>query len=73
MRIIDVDGIWVQSVALFPLVDPTTQFRFEPGELLQIKQTDWMKMQPTITVTESPVPVVKKAEVPVSTAKAKGQ
>lgn len=38
---------WVNT-AVFPFIDPETGVRFEPGVQVKVKQSDWMKGQPTI-------------------------
>jgi hypothetical protein len=45
LKIADHDGIWLHSIAKFPLVDPNTLTRFEPGVTTKATPTAWVQMQ----------------------------
>lgn len=44
-EVVDADGVWIQSKASFPLIDPNSQYRFVPGRTVKIKPTAWISMQ----------------------------
>ena len=56
MIIVDKDGEWFASRALYPLVDTSggRQVRFEPQVPTKVKQTAWMKGQPLIVAVKDP-------------------
>lgn len=43
--IVDQDGEWFQSKAMFPLIDPNSRHRFVSGRTVKIKRTAWIDMQ----------------------------
>lgn len=45
---------WFHSAAFYPIVDPTTAVRFEPGEVTESEATDWVLSQPVLTPATDP-------------------
>jgi hypothetical protein len=70
MKVIDKGGEWFINIAAFRMVDPTPRedgstHIFEPGVKYKIVQTEWMKAQPTIKVTDDEdEKVLEEVQVP---------
>jgi hypothetical protein len=45
---------WFHSAAFYPIIDPTTTVRFEPGEVTESDATDWVLSQPVLTPATDP-------------------
>lgn len=54
--LVDKDGAWFASRALYPLVDTSggRQVRFEPQVPVKVRQTKWMEGQPLIVEVADP-------------------
>jgi hypothetical protein len=77
-KIHDIHGEWFQNTGRFTLVDPLSNTRFEPGEIVKAKATAWVLNQPTIKNVEGPQekppsapPAPAPAPAPKPAAKAK--
>ena len=44
-RIVDNKGIWVTNVGAYPMQDPYSGVRIDPGESVQVKETTWVATQ----------------------------
>lgn len=51
MKLIDQDGEWFVHTGAFRAADPESGHFFEPGVKYKIRETEWMKGQPTIVST----------------------
>ena len=50
--IVDQKADFYVNISEFPFVDYSTGVRFEPGILVQVKLSEWMKGQPVIKKVE---------------------
>jgi hypothetical protein len=50
----EIPRIWLRSEASFPMIDPVSGTRFEPGTAVRADHTDWVKSQPVIKRTANP-------------------
>jgi len=48
LKVLDTKGSWFISSASFPIVDPESGQRYEPGVPTQGTATKWVEGQPTI-------------------------
>ena len=65
MKIVSTTGIWVKNEAVFPMTDGENGTRYEPGEVMKVEETEWLKAQPCIKRIDDPLaakPVVKSAK-----------
>ena len=75
-RIIDQDGKWICSAGLFPITDPETKTRFNPGEVVKVKvgAKSWLAGQMeagSFVQATDPMAAPPKAAAPPATAPAK--
>lgn len=61
MRIVDKTGKLYKSEAWYPMFDPISGHKFEPGEVTRIDPNAWIEVQPFMKLVEIPVDTSVKA------------
>ncbi len=60
MKVIDLNGKWYMNTGLYAFNDPESSTVMEPGVLMKVTETAWLKSQPVMVAQPDPaIPAVK--------------